>query len=199
MQSLVCFFFNLALPQLISLLSPSDSIFSIWNSGVGLSSSPSSQGTGYGQYPSAQSAVVAIDGLITTTYVNYGNTTQYVNSTKGGIGTGFYVITNLGGPSILTQFRFSTGHDVPERDPFIITIEGSNGGNLTLGSSWAFIYNGSTGLETDPGRWAFGPIQLVSNAQSFKYYRLLTVAKRAPVDCVQYSEIEFNGFLTNTC
>ena len=113
----------------------SDSIFSIWNSDVGRSSSPSSQGISYGQYPIAQSASSAIDQSTSTKFLSFGNSTVNVPSVLGGIGTGFYVSTTLGTLSIFTRFRMSTGNDRPERDPIIVSIEGSRGGNLTRGAS----------------------------------------------------------------
>jgi hypothetical protein len=159
----------------------------------------SSPGYGIGQYPPAQPAKVSIDRFRNTTYVNFGNTSQYHNNTLGGVGTGFHVITNLGAPSVLTKFRISTGSGHAERDPLVISIEGSNGGNLTEGSSWTILYNGSSGLTTNPGRETFGSFQLVSNIKLFNYYRLLTLAPRAITDCVQYSEVEFYGYLMNLC
>ena len=118
-------------------------------------------------------------------------------SDLGGIGTGFYIITSLGKPSILTQFRIATGNDHPDRDPLVVSIEGSNGGNLTEGASWTLIYNGSTGLETNPGRGIFGTLQLVPNTKAFTCYRLLTLVKRSIENDVQYSEVEFYGYSIN--
>ena len=81
----------------------------------------------------------------------------------------------------------------------MVTIEGSNGGDLTQGGSWTLIYNGSTGLEIDPGRESFGPLQSILNFKSFNSYRFLTASKRSIDDSVQYSEVEFYGHLIKSC
>lgn len=166
---------------------------------MGRVSSPSSLGFSYGQYPATQVVNNVIDRNITTKYLNFGNTTVNVPTTLGGVGSGFYITISLGALSILTRFRIATGDDLPNRDPFIVSIEGSNSGNLTQGTSWTLIYNGSTGLETDPGRNAFGPYQLVPNFKPFSSYRFLTLAKRSVDDSVQYSEVEFYGYLMKQC
>lgn len=117
----------------------------------------------------------------------------------GGLGSGFYVTNSLTAPSILTQFRIATADDRHGRDPLVVSIEGSNGGDLTEGTSWTLIYNGSTGLEIDPGREVFGPFQSVLNIKPFSSYRFLTLVKRTIEDSVQYSEVEFYGYSINKC
>jgi hypothetical protein len=53
--------------------------------------------------------------------------------------------------------RFCTSNDLPTCDPLTVTIEGSNQTlSLTLGSSWTPIFNGSSELDTDPGRETCG-------------------------------------------
>ena len=109
--------------------------------------------------------------------------------------TGFYV-TLVRGLSVLTNFRFRTGGDLPGRDPISITIEGSNqsGTALTLGSSWTQIYSGASGLISDPGRLELGSMQSISNYNSFSSYRLLVTSHRASSHGTQYSEMEFYGY-----
>ena len=80
-----------------------------------------------------------------------------------GTNTGFY-ITFKNGPFLLRAFRIRPGHYNEARDPSTITIEGSNLADtfLTLGSSWTLIYNGSTGLTTDPGRKMLGQTRTIT-------------------------------------
>ena len=97
---------------------------------------------------------------------------------------------------MLTVFTCA-GNDQPPRDPLTVTIEGSNEPTsaLILGSSWTLIYNGSTGLDTDPGRYNFGVIQnLTNNLVWYKSYRFLFISKRNSSDAIQYGEVELYGY-----
>lgn len=88
-------------------------------------------------------------------------------------------------------------YSIPERDPLTITIEGSNQSisALMLGSSWTLIYNGSTGLNPDPGRNNSGIIQNMSNNTSwYTSYRILVTSKRHISDAVHFGEIELLGY-----
>lgn len=160
---------------------------------------PSSQGDYSGQYLINKNAVSAIDQIITTKYVNYGYSNKTILTASGGLDSGFYLTTSLSSSPILTKFRIGTANDRPYRDPLVVTIEGSNGGDLTQGGSWTLIYNGSTGLEIDPGRETFGSFQSILNFKPFYSYRFLTVSKRSIDDSVQYSEVEFYGHLIRSC
>ena len=105
--------------------------------------------------------------------------------------TGLYLTLN-GGPYALIGFYVGTQTYSPTRDPMTFTIEGSNatGALLPLGSSWTLIYNGSTGLTPDPGRFAYGALQLLSNASArFKSYRFLVTSVRGTPSCASYTEL----------
>ena len=78
------------------------------------------------------------------------------------------------------------------RDPLTFTIEGSNaaGALLPLGSSWTLIYNGSTGLTPDPGRYAYGALQMLSSPWlSYASYRFLVTSVGVSADCSSYTEL----------
>lgn len=109
--------------------------------------------------------------------------------------TGFY-LTLQRGTTCLAGFRLCTATDMPERDPITITIEGSNqtASALTLGPSWTFIYNGSTGLMPDPGRGNYGITQYFSNSISYLSFRILITSVRSITDATQYAEIELIGY-----
>ena len=74
----------------------------------------------------------------------------------------------------------------------IFTIEGSNADDPSnqYGLSWTLIYDGSTGLDVNPGRNAYGALQLIPNVSvPFKSYRYLVKAVRAIPTCSSYTEL----------
>ncbi|CAF1091796.1 unnamed protein product [Adineta steineri] len=62
------------------------------------------------------------------------------------------------------------------------------------GSSWTLIYSGSTGLETDPGRYTCAMVQLIDNSIQYRSYRFLVTGKRSTSYSVQYSEVILFGY-----
>ena len=63
------------------------------------------------------------------------------------------------------------------------------GASLTLGSQWNLIYNGSSGLLSDPGRPAHGAlVQLVDTSVAYSSFRLLIVSKRGYGTSTSFSE-----------
>lgn len=96
----------------------------------------------------------------------------------------------------LVGMRFVTALSMHERDPLTMTVEGSNQAPsaLTLGSSWTLIYNGSTGLVSDPGRGNNGIIQNFSNSISYSSYRVLVTSVRNFTYATQYAEVELIGY-----
>ena len=170
-----------------------ETLYPIYNSGVGQNSSASTAGLIAGNYNPSEPAINIFDQNLSTKYLNYGTCNAVTTAANCGLQSGFY-FTAARGLSLLKSFRFGTGNDYPERDPFTITIEGSNATILTLGSSWTLIYNGSTGLESDPGRSTFGVTQNLSNTIWCRSYRVLATSKRAASSSVQYSEMELYGY-----
>jgi len=119
-----------------------------------------------------------------------------LSSPTCGINTGFYVILQRGAV-VMEGLQFCTGNDNPPRDPITMTLEGSNqtGSALMLGSSWSLIYNGSCGLDVDPGRESLGQIQTFSNNFiAYSSYRILITSKRGSDYAFQYSEMELFGY-----
>lgn len=101
------------------------------------------------------------------------------------------------GASLLLAFQFTAANDNVYRDPFSVTIEGSNqtSSALTLGSSWSLIYEGSSGLETDPGRRNPGKFRYIpENMIWYNSYRILITAKRYNQTSTQYAEISLYGY-----
>jgi len=189
--------FAAASSQLLAgpILAPGDSITAIWNTTVGGDSTLSTAGTSSaGQFPSGEAAPNAIDGNVSSKYLNFGTGGgSGVQTATKGVGTGFYV-TPVFGLSIVTGIQFRTANDAPLRDPLSITIEGSNavGSDLNLGSSWSLISGGilNAGLDVDPGRQTLGEQVDFANASSFTSYRVLIASQRGLANSVQYSEVQ---------
>lgn len=151
-----------------------------------------------GNYAPGQGPVQALDQNSASKYVNFGvcNSTVGASQTNCGYNTGLYLLLQRG-PSLLIGFRFLTADSYSQRDPVSITLEGSNKplSALVLGSSWTLIYNGSSGLATDPGRSGYGQMQWISNNTVwYASYRLLITLKRTVGNFVQYAEFELYGY-----
>lgn len=152
-------------------------------------------GMGAGNYWPANSPNNVFDSNWTTTFASYGVGNVSTITSFGGLNTGVY-LTLSGNPFVLKAFRFITTVASSGRDPMQVTIEGSNhvGSALTLGSSWTLIYNGSTGLDINPGRSQPGLQKtLRNNALPFSSYRFLITERRTNNTCVDYGEIQLFG------
>jgi len=172
-------------------------VYGLWNTTAGGSSSLSTPGSGIGNYNPTQIPQNVFDQNSTTKYTSYGICNQSAISLLiCGANTGLY-LTLQRGASLLTGIRFCSAPSLPERDPITITVEGSNqpSSALLLGSSWTLIYNGSSGLDSDPGRSSLGVTEIISNnVVWYQSYRLLIISKRNMSNAVQYSEVELLGY-----
>jgi hypothetical protein len=123
----------------------------------------------------------AFDGNTSTKYLNFGN----CGFEDAGLRTGLY-FTLKRNQSIVTGLRFYTANDCPNRDPLMVTLEGSNqtGELLHLGSSWNLIYSG---LATDPGRESRGIKQSFSNSTPYASYRLKSVTTKIRSNILNFS------------
>ncbi|CAF1121265.1 unnamed protein product [Rotaria sordida] len=128
-----------------------DIINAIYNTSAGGDSTPSTSGSGIGQYPSSESPQHTCNGNITDKHLNFGPCSSSTTATNCGLNTGFY-ITPQQGASLITGIKICTANDNSLRDPITITFEGSNssGASRTIGSSWTLLYNGTSGLSVDP-------------------------------------------------
>ncbi|CAF1159884.1 unnamed protein product [Adineta steineri] len=177
-------------PVPILLTAVNGSIEGIYSTNIGgpsyLGSPPFSSGIQQGA-----EAYRACDGDISTKYRNFGSCFQEVLATNCGLNTGFYLELQRG-LTLVTGLRVCTADFPSEYDPFVVSLEGSNlsRDNLTHGTSWTLIYNGASGLHTDPGRKSCGPIQFFNNTIQYKSYRFLVSHKRGIADSVQYSEVK---------
>jgi hypothetical protein len=167
----------------------------------GLYNTTAGQNTGGydGRYPAlAERPSSAVDNNTLTKYVNFGNDGCFVCTVaQPGQNTGFFIIPPTMNYTVAHGLLFATGNDAPNRDPLTVTLEGSNKtdiNQLQMGSSWTLIYNGSTGITSDPGRFTYGTPQNFSNTIPSVSYRLLITSQRGPDLAVQYSEAHILGF-----
>lgn len=130
------------------------------------------------------------DGNPLTKFLSFGD--QTVSSGEG-LKTGFY-FTNAHGSGVLVVYRFASGNGGQERVPLAVTIEGSNSGNLTLGSSWTLIGNNvPTGLLGVSSSSTYGTCQTITNAISYASYRVLVTNKNdnsSSSNSVEIGEVE---------
>jgi hypothetical protein len=178
------------------LTGTNETVYGLWNTIAGGSNTLSTSGSSIGNYYPMQMAGNAFDQINTTKYCSFGNCSISSSSLTCGTDTGLY-LTLQRGASLLLAVQFRAANDNFERDPFTITIEGSNqpSSALSLGSSWTLIYNGVTGLDPDPGRYINGTVQDISNnVVWYTSYRLLATSKRNISDAVQYGEVMLFGY-----
>ncbi|CAF1671719.1 unnamed protein product, partial [Adineta ricciae] len=100
------------------------------------------------------------------------------------------------GSTLVTGMQICTANDFAGRDPFKMSLEGSNqsGTNLILGTSWTLIYHGTTGLQADPGRFNCGTVRTINNTAWYSSYRFLVSDTRENLNTVQYSEVRLYGY-----
>ncbi|CAF0863769.1 unnamed protein product [Adineta steineri] len=179
----------------LPLVSINGTIIGIYKTTVGTNSTTATPGNYIGQYIPTESPYNACDNNTGTKYLSFGTCGETTIDSICGLNTGLYLELQRGS-SLIIGLQMCTGNDYPERDPFIVSLEGSNlsGTVLNLGTSWTLIYNGSSGLQIDPGRSTCGRLQSINNTIQYKSYRFLVSAKRSISNSVQYSEIHLYGY-----
>lgn len=170
-------------------------IFGLWNTTASGNSVLATEGLGVGKYDAMYPPQNIFDQETDSSYISFGSCSNRAASLSCGIRTGFIVIPAQGG-TLLLAIRFSTSANTPESDPLTITIEGSNetSSTLILGNRWFLIFNGSSGLDVDPGRSTNGAVQCFTNNSAwYTSYRVLVTSKRGISNSVQYSEVRLFG------
>lgn len=178
---------------LVLSIGANDSLTGIWNTVAGNDSTPSTPGTGAGNYVPVEGPPNAFDNNCTSKFTSFGDCAlnPALSSLTCGLNTGFD-LTLSGGAVVMKSLCYCTGNDFPNRDPITMTLEGSNqtGSTLLLGSSWTLIYNGSCGLNVDPGRNSLGQtVSFSYNVIAYVSYRILITSKRGSDFAVQYGEM----------
>ncbi len=135
-----------------------------------------------------QSPEGAFDDNSTSKYFNKGQDTDGFN--PAGVNTGLLIELNTA--MAFNAIQFQTAPDRPERDPILISIEGSNDANAASqkDAKWMSLYSGASGLDERLERREKGLIARFKNAAAYKYYRILVIQVRDnSADGVQYSEL----------
>ncbi|CAF1111858.1 unnamed protein product [Adineta ricciae] len=167
-------------------------VYGVYNTPVGANSTEAKPGKSSGKYIPRESPDKACDGMVSTKYLSFGSCgeprREYINC---GANTGFYLELEQGS-TLVNGLKICTGDDAPERDPMLVSLEGSNmtETDLTFGSSWTLLYNGASGLHADPGRKQCGHILYFNNTEEYTSYRFLVSDIRKPAYCCQYSEVK---------
>lgn len=165
----------------------------IWNTTAGGDSHAATPAqSGMGTYSTSGSPSNLFDNTNSTTYSSRGNSVNGTNAIAG-LNTGFYVTTSAC-RTVLTGFSFIPIRGGSSRDPFTVTIEGSNASDLTKGSNWVLLYNGPTGLQYIVNRNLEGERQNFTNTRIFSNYRFLITNKRGISDFVSYSGVNLYGY-----
>jgi hypothetical protein len=152
-------------------------------------------------YPGGEDPKKAIDGDISTKYLNFDGAGLDDNGNRLTNPTGFLLTLSTKGPAPINGFRLATGNDAPSRDPAMITIEGTNRAgtstdlaNTDDDSDWTLIYSGQTGLHVDQVRTTWGDWITFPTSDTYKSYRviitdLIRYADNAPTNS-QFGEIQ---------
>ncbi|UJR19471.1 hypothetical protein I4U23_022602 [Adineta vaga] len=179
-------------------------VYPIWNTNIGGSSTPSMSSFTQSS-PSSEGPANVFDGSPSNKLLQFGD--QSV-STGQGLNTGFY-FTLPQGSKVLVGYRFATATGGQHRVPLTVSIEGSNSGSLTVGSSWTVISNNaSTGLLGVSGSSStYGTYLPINNTIAYSSYRILVTGKyttSSSSNCVEIGEMELcfqdnctNGSLNN--
>jgi len=173
------------------ILSPNDTVHGVKTTTKGMPTVFSQDGDYGGSSGNDEPPANATDGDPGTKYFNH---TQDGSNTPG-VNSGL-VITPGKGPSIVTSAQFTTANDIPDRDPMTFTLEGSNDDNAASegASGFTLIYEGTTGLDTDPDRGKAGAIVKFKNTTAYKTYRILITSMRSQTaNAVQYGEVQLFG------
>ena len=173
-----------------------DVIFGLWDTTAAGNSTLAAPGSGVGKYNAEYPPRNILDQDTKSTYSSFGSCPYGTVSISCGIRTGF-IVTPRQAVSLLLAIRFSTSVDMPASDPLTITIEGSNASSSTLilGDRWSLIYNGSSGLDVDPGRSTNGVVQCITNNTIwYTSYPVLVTSKRGSSYSVQYSMLRLYGY-----
>ena len=145
---------------------------------------------GQSNYPGSDNPSNLVDGTSGAKYLNFGKEFS-----------GAILIRADGMPTIVDTLTFTTGNDVPERDPLTWDLYGTNDplssldNSVGAGENWTLVDSGLTGLDVDPGREATGAAQAVANSTAFSAYRLIFPTKRqeAGINEIQIGEVLFEG------
>jgi len=123
-----------------------------------------------------------------------GQPTKYLNRDGKNSQSSGFVVTPSIGKTVINGIHMQSANDAPDRDPKMITIEGSNDDEITAYDSgnWQLI----TQIDDIPawtGRFQ-SQVFMFDNVWAFKHYRWITTDTQGPSGCcMQIAEIELLG------
>ena len=151
--------------------------------------------SGVGTYSFGQPPSNLFDGNLNTRFSSRGSAG---NNDLAGLNTGFYMTIAQCQP-VLTGFRFGNVYNASDREPILITIEGTNCADVETCTNWTLLYNnGSTGLDVAKDSLDYGEYRSITNNAIYQSYRFLVTAKRDISAFVSYSEVELFGSSSQT-
>lgn len=136
--------------------------------------------------PGSEGVANAIDGK-PTKYLNFDTRNDATYKPSG------FVVSPSLGATVLSGITMQSANDAPERDPKIITIEGSNDASPTWDTgNWELVYRNDA-VPAWTARFEFQTI-LFNNFKPFKHYRWTVIETQTPNGCcMQIAEVELLG------
>jgi hypothetical protein len=139
---------------------------------------------GANNYPMNEPPLAAFDDLVGSKYLNFAE-----------INAG---LITTGAPAIVNGLRLTTANDRNDRDPILVSLEGTwaaNANDAAANAVWTSLYSGPSGLASDPTRQTPGQSITFSNGTPFNTYRFLVTSVRDGVaaNSTQFSGLELNG------
>lgn len=124
-----------------------------------------------------------------------GKPTKYLNfdTRTGGKPSGFIVTPSIGA-TVVTGLKMESANDAPERDPKIITLEGSNDDTITdwASGTWELIVKMDS-IPAFADRFTYQTF-LFDNYKPYKHYRWTVLETQTINDCcMQIAEVELLG------
>ncbi len=143
---------------------------------------------GNSDFPEAENATFAIDGVLGSKYLNFGKENS-----------GF-IVTPAFGSSIVTSFDIITANDETPRDPAVWAFFGTNDAIVTVDNgtslepgaeAWTLISNGA--MELPDERGVLGTPSVFNNEASYTSYRLIFLGLKdgGAANSMQIDEIQF--------
>lgn len=187
--------FSLQFAYSVSILSPGDSIYGVWNNGGSIEVAGTGLTGGLNNFPSYESPDHAIDG-VGQKYLNFAETHA-----------GFMVSPafNSGNGSVVTSLQIWTANDAESRDPASYELYGTNedldAGGMFL-DQFSLISAGALSLPSSRNPGGSTPLDNVNsqtvtfaNTLAYRNYLLLfpTVKDSSSANSVQMAEAQLFG------
>ncbi|MCI0538110.1 MAG: hypothetical protein L0Z50_23130 [Verrucomicrobiales bacterium] len=125
-----------------------------------------------------------------------GKPTKYLNFDSGTMKPAGFVVSPSVGVTVVTGLSLQSANDAPDRDPKVVTLEGSNDDAIAAfdAGNWELI-NRLENIPAFPNRFQTQSFSF-ANTKPFKHYRWTVVETQGPSTCCfQIAEVELLGTL----